>query len=79
MPKKVPLISVTVFRDSKPVALPVGKPFDFTEDEVAEIDAMVPGSLRDPIVEVAAASVSADPAPAAKPAAGKKTAKDDGL
>ena len=79
MPKKVPLIAVTVFRDGKAKELPVGKPADFTEDEVAEIESMVPGSLRDPIVEVAAASVSADPAPVAKPAAGKKAAKDDGL
>lgn len=79
MPKKVPLIAVTVFRDGKGKELPIGRPADFTEDEVAEIEAMVPGSLRDPIVEVAAASVSADPAPAVKAAAGKKAAKDDGL
>lgn len=79
MPKKVPLISVTVFRDGKAKELPVGRPADFTEDEVAEIESMVPGSLRDPIVEVAAATVSADPAPVAKPAAGKKASKDTDL
>lgn len=78
MPKKVPLISVTVFRDGKAKEAPLNRPFDFTEDEVAEIESMAPGSLRDPIVEVAATSVSADPAPAAKPT-GKKVAKDDGL
>lgn len=79
MPKKVPLISVTVFRDSKPVALPVGKPFDFTEDEVSEIEAMMPGGLRDPIVEVPSASTSTPAATKSATPVAKKAAKDDGL
>lgn len=76
MPKKVPLISVTVFREGKPIALPVNKPFDFTEDEVDEIESMVPGSLRDPIVEVASATVSA-PAAKTAPTKAQKAAKDN--
>ena len=77
MPKKVPLISVTVFRNNKPVALPVGKPFDFTEEEVAEVEAMQPGGLRDPIVEVASATVSAPPAAQTKTVAPKKSKDSD--
>lgn len=76
MPKKVPLISVTVFRDGKPLALPVNKPYDFTEDEVDEIDALAPGALRDPIVEVASADVSA-PAAKTAPTKAQKAAKDN--
>ena len=76
MPKKVPMIAVTVFRDGKAKELPVGKPADFTEDEVAEIESMVPGSLRDPIVEVAAVSVVATKS-AVPPA--KKAGKDADL
>lgn len=63
MPKKIPLVSVTVFRDNKPVALPVGKPFAFTDAEVQEVEAAIPGALRDPINEVAP---PAEPEPVTK-------------
>lgn len=58
----------------------IGKPFDFTEDEVKDILAGHPTALREPVNE----SVDADPeAPAAtKAAGGKKGGKkseDDGL
>jgi len=78
MPKKIPLIAITVHRDGKPVVPPVGKPFDFTEDEIAEVNGMVAGAMRDPVNE----SPVAAPAPAAPAATGTKAkakAGDDGL
>jgi hypothetical protein len=74
MPKKVPLISVTVHRDNKPMVLPVGKVFAFTEEEVSEINAMVPGSLRDPVNEAPVGPVQddAEKAPAKTPAKASK-------
>lgn len=71
MPKKVPLISITVHREKRPVDVPVNKPFDFTEEEVEQIEAAVPGSLRDPVNEVNSQVTAAATPPAGKGKAGK--------
>lgn len=60
--KKVPLIQVVVHRQvgntdvTKSVHPPIGKTFEFTQDEVDEIEGMRKGSLRDPVNEDPAAS-----------------------
>jgi hypothetical protein len=77
MPKKVPLIAVTVHRDNRPFDVPVNKPFNFTDDEVNEVEAAVPGALRDPVNE-AAASAPAPAAGAKAAAAAKAGAKAEG-
>lgn len=40
MPKRVPLGSIGVTRDKKTVYPEIGKPFDFTADELSEINAL---------------------------------------
>lgn len=67
MPKKVPLVSVRVSREGQSISVPPGKAFDFTDDEVADLEKMAKSAnteyLRDPVNEV-----SSDDA---KPAAGR--------
>ena len=80
MPKKVPLIAITVHRDNKPIVPPVGKSFDFTDAEIAEVEAMMPGGLRDPVNEAPVATIAPaapSPAPAAKGAKGAKGSDSD--
>ncbi len=52
--KRVPLQSITVVRDKKSFVPPIGEAFDFTDDEVAQIEAMNP----DAIGEVASVNVA---------------------
>lgn len=52
MPKKVSNVSVTVIRDGKRQTIAANsEPFDFTKDEIAEINAAKAGALRDPVNE----------------------------
>ena len=52
MPVLIPVkASVKVVRKGKRVAVPVGKPFQFTDDEVSTIHKIMPGALRAPVVE----------------------------
>lgn len=63
MPKRVPLQSVVVHRKDMGGAVcpPLGEPFEFTADEIAQIDKMNPGALS----EIAQVSLKAtDKAPA---------------
>lgn len=43
--KRVPLQSITVIRKSQAFVPPIGEPFDFTDDEVEQIEAMNPDAL----------------------------------
>lgn len=81
MPKKIPLISVTVHRNGKAVEPTIGKPFDFTAEEIAEVLQAVPGSMRDPVNEEAAPAPAAVVAPAAdtKAKGGKKATSDEDM
>lgn len=45
MPQRTPMQSVIVTRDKKRVTPEIGKPFEFTAHEIAEIDAMNPDAL----------------------------------
>lgn len=51
MPKRVPTVSVIVIRDGKRVSPPLNKGFNFTDDEITQINAIQPGALRKPINE----------------------------
>lgn len=70
MVSKVPHHSVTVHRDGKNFTPPVGVPFDFTAEEIAEVEAHSEVALRDPVNEGVAlsetdASVRGKPVPEA--------------
>jgi len=52
MPVLIPVkASVKVVRKGKRLPVPVGKPFQFTDEEVKTIHAIMPGALRAPVVE----------------------------
>lgn len=52
MPVLIPVkASVKVVRKGKRVAVPAGKPFNFTDEEVSTILKIMPGALRSPVVE----------------------------
>lgn len=52
MPIRVPVQTVIVHRNGKNIAAPIGKPFEFTNEELAEIKAINPRAIRMPINEV---------------------------
>ncbi len=43
--KRVPLQSITVIRKNQACVPPIGEPFDFTDEEVAQIETMNPDAL----------------------------------
>lgn len=47
MPKRVPMQTVVVMREKVQVVPPLGEPFEFTGDEIAQIDKMSPGALSE--------------------------------
>lgn len=53
--KRVPVYSITVFRDGKPVVPKAGEVYTFTKEEYDQIMKANPKALRKPIVEVEAA------------------------
>lgn len=57
--KRVPLQSVVVMRDGQSVVPPIGQVFEFTADEVAQLERMNPDAIS------AQATVDAEQAPAA--------------
>ena len=57
---KVPNVTVSVKRDGKKVRALPGVAFDFTEQEIAEVEGMVPGCLRDPQNESAQVATTAE-------------------
>lgn len=77
MPKKVPLIRIGVQREGVTVYPEIGKPFDFTKEEVADITKLAENDkadyIRNPVNEDAA-----EAKPAAKAAAGGGKAGDTG-
>lgn len=62
--KRVAKQTVVVVRDGKSVTAPIGEPFDFTEEEVSQIEAMNPDAISaEAKVDLAQADadVKADP------------------
>lgn len=51
MPKKIPVHTIVVQRDGKTVIPAVGKPFDFTDAEIADVRAVDPKAFRDLVNE----------------------------
>ena len=51
MPKRVPVKSVVVVRDGKQVRPEMGKAFDFTTEELDDINRLSPNSIRKVITE----------------------------
>lgn len=66
--KRTPMQSVVVMRDGKSMSPPIGKPFDFTEDEVAQLEATNP----DAISSEAVVDLDKEEKSAAKKSAAKK-------
>lgn len=56
MPKRIPVKSIVLNRDGKQIRPAIGKEFDFTTEELADIMANAPGHVRKVIVEDAAAA-----------------------
>lgn len=46
MPKRVPVNTIILKRDGKNFVPPIGKPFDFTQDELNDITAVMPNAVR---------------------------------
>lgn len=79
MPKRTPVQTVTVVREGKTVYPAIGKPFNFTEDEINQIEAANPDAISTKI-EVEVEDDPVDPAPAVKPVVAKaKKASAEGL
>lgn len=80
MPKRKVVQTVIVFRDGQRIKPAIGEIFDFTQKELESINAMNPGALDRPVIEVdaealdAAAAAKAE-APAETKAAAKKGGK----
>lgn len=73
MPKRTPLQSVVVMREGKMVTPPLEQPFEFTKEEIDQIEAVNPAALsvmtqvdmsKEP--EAKATEPAKAPAPAAK-------------
>lgn len=58
MPKKIPLVSVRVSRDGVSVTPPIGAVFDFTKEELADLEKLSKATgtdyVRDPVNEAPA-------------------------
>lgn len=51
MPIRIPVKGVIVFRDKQQVRPPLGKPFEFTQQEIEDLERAAPGHVRKPIME----------------------------
>lgn len=73
---RVPVQSIVVRRGEKNVTPEIGKPFEFTKEEIDDLDVLKPKPFRDLIVEEAPEPAEAPaPAPASTKAAAKTAAK----
>lgn len=66
MPIRIPTQTVIVHRNGSNYAPPIGSPFNFTAEEVDEINQLAPDALRKPVNEEAAAAAPAQPKQAAQ-------------
>ena len=69
MPKRTPKQTVVVMRDGKSVTPPIGEPFEFTKEEVEQIEAMNPDAIS---TEATVDLTQADAADPKKPAGDAK-------
>lgn len=54
---RIPVQTITVGRDGKNVIPTIGQPFDFTDEEIKQIEASNPAAVRNPVVEADAEQV----------------------
>lgn len=73
MTKRIPVQTITVVREGKNFIPPIGKPFDFTDEEMADIEKLNPAAVREAVNED-----PADPPAEKKAAKGKKDPEGDG-
>lgn len=66
---RIPVQTITVGRDGKNVIPTIGQPFDFTDEEIKQIEASNPAAVRNPVVEADAEQVEAKPTKGGKKAA----------
>lgn len=78
MAKRIPVQTVVVVRDGKRVTPEIGKPYNFTDAEIADFDRLSPGAVRKPTNE-AGDEAPAEKKPAAKAADKKAADKDEEL
>lgn len=71
MPIRIPKQTIRLVRDGENVTPDIGEPFDFTADELADINAVNPDAIRKPIDE------TSTPAKGGKK--GKAVSGDEGL
>lgn len=71
MTAKIPLVSIGVKRDGKTIHPEIGKVFDFTDDEIADVDKLSAATgvdyFRDPVNETIVDAAPAKKAATAKP------------
>ena len=48
---RIPVQTITVGRDGKNIVPTIGQPFDFTDEEIKQIEASNPAAVRNPVVE----------------------------
>lgn len=77
MPIRIPQETVFVVRDGKTVKPEIGKPFNFTTDELDDLKRLRPQAIRVPVNETADAD-DGDNGSASTPAASKPAANKAG-
>lgn len=71
---RIPVQTITVGRDGKNIVPTIGQPFDFTDEEIKQIEASNPAAVRNPVVE---AEPVVEQAEAKATKGGKKSAQTE--
>ena len=50
---RIPVQTITVGRDGKNIVPTIGQPFNFTAEEIEQIESSNPAAVRNPVVEAA--------------------------
>lgn len=78
MPKRVPVQTIILHRDGKQFSPEIGKAFDFTADELADIVSVNPEAVRKPVIEDDSAAEKAEKTDASTKTPAAKTAGKGG-
>lgn len=60
MPKRITVNTIVVYRDSTTVSIPPGTLYDFSAEELLDINRLSPRSVRKPVVEDTSEPTEAD-------------------
>lgn len=66
---RIPVQTITVGREGKNIVPTIGQPFDFTDEEIKQIETSNPAAVRNPVVEADAEQVEAKATKGGKKAA----------